>query len=225
MMDYGPFILSLKLASVTTIVLFLIGIPLAYWLAFNPKKYKIFLEALVALPLVLPPTVLGFYLLLALSPENGFGSWLERYFDLRLVFTFEGLVVASVFYSLPFMIQPLQSGFRSVPFSLVEASYSLGKSRWITLRKVILPNMSAAILSACILTFAHTIGEFGVVLMVGGNIPGITQVVSISIYDEVEAMNYSLANHYSLILLVFSFLILSFVYFFNYQQRKNIRVL
>jgi molybdate transport system permease protein len=175
--------------------------------------------------LVLPPTVLGFYLLLAFSPENLLGSWLERYFDLRLVFTFEGLVVASVFYSLPFMIQPLQSGFRSVPFSLVEAAYSLGKSRWTTLRKVILPNMSAAILSACILTFAHTIGEFGVVLMVGGNIPGITQVVSISIYDEVEAMNYSLANYYSLILLVFSFLILSFVYFFNYQQRKNIRVI
>lgn len=225
MMDYGPFLLSFKLALVTTIVLFLVGIPLAYWLAFNPRKYKILLEAVVALPLVLPPTVLGFYLLLALSPENALGSWLERYFDLRLVFTFEGLVVASVFYSLPFMIQPLQSGFRSVPFSLVEAAYSLGKSRWTTLRKVILPNMSAAILSACILTFAHTIGEFGVVLMIGGNIPGITQVVSISIYDEVEAMNYGLANHYSLILLVFSFLILSFVYFFNYQQRKNIRVL
>lgn len=225
MMDYGPFLLSFKLALVTTIVLFLVGIPLAYWLAFNPRKYKILLEAVVALPLVLPPTVLGFYLLLALSPENALGSWLERYFDLRLVFTFEGLVVASVFYSLPFMIQPLQSGFRSVPFSLVEAAYSLGKSRWTTLRKVILPNMSAAILSACILTFAHTIGEFGVVLMIGGNIPGITQVVSISIYDEVEAMNYGLANHYSLILLIFSFLILSFVYFFNYQQRKNIRVL
>ena len=225
MMDYGPFLLSFKLALVTTIVLFLVGIPLAYWLAFNPRKYKILLEAVVALPLVLPPTVLGFYLLLALSPENVLGSWLERYFDLRLVFTFEGLVVASVFYSLPFMIQPLQSGFRSVPFSLVEAAYSLGKSRWTTLRKVILPNMSAAILSACILTFAHTIGEFGVVLMIGGNIPGITQVVSISIYDEVEAMNYGLANHYSLILLVFSFLILSFVYFFNYQQRKIIRVL
>lgn len=224
-MAYAPFILSLKLAFVTTIILFLVGIPFAYWLAFSPRKYKIFLEAIVALPLVLPPTVLGFYLLLAFSPENLLGSWLDKQFDLRLVFTFEGLVVASVFYSLPFMIQPLQSGFRSVPVSLVEAAYSLGKSRWTTLIKVILPNMSAAILSAVILTFAHTIGEFGVVLMVGGNIPGITQVVSISIYDEVEAMNYGLANHYSVILLVFSFLILSFVYFFNYQHRKNLRIL
>ncbi|RZS95678.1 molybdate ABC transporter permease subunit [Cecembia calidifontis] len=224
-MDFSPFILSIKLAFVTTLVLFVVGVPLAYWLAFNPKRYKIFLEAVVALPLVLPPTVLGFYLLLALSPENLFGSWLEEHFDLRLVFTFEGLVVASVFYSLPFMIQPLQSGFRSVPFALVEAAYSLGKSRWTTLMKVILPNMSASLLSASILTFAHTIGEFGVVLMVGGNIPGVTKVISISIYDEVEAMNYGLANQYALILLVFSFLILSFVYFFNYQQRKNIRLL
>jgi molybdate transport system permease protein len=224
-MDLTPFLISFQLAFETTIILMVFGVPLAYWLAFKPRKYKIFIEAVVALPLVLPPTVLGFYLLVFFSPENTLGSLLDQYLNLRLVFTFEGLVVASVLYSMPFMVQPLQSGFRSVPIALVEASYSLGKSRWITLIKIILPNMSGAILSACILTFAHTIGEFGVVLMIGGNIPGITKVISISIYDEVEAMNYGLANEYALILLVFSFLVLSFVYFFNYQQRKNIGVL
>lgn len=224
-MDYTPFWISIKLAGITTAVLFVIGVPLAYWLAFNPRRYKVLFEAIVSLPLVLPPTVLGFYILLVLSPESGLGAWFEEYLDLRLVFTFEGLVIASVFYSLPFMVQPLQSGFRSVPITLVEASYSLGKSTWITLLRVILPNMTGALLTAGILTFAHTIGEFGVVLMVGGNIPGLTQVISISIYDEVEAMNYGLANQYSLILLLFSFVILSLVYLFNYQKRKAVRLL
>ncbi|WP_114748719.1 molybdate ABC transporter permease subunit [Pleomorphovibrio marinus] len=224
-MDFTPFWISIKLAGITTLVLFLLGVPLAYWLAFNPRRYKVLLEAVVALPLVIPPTVLGFYLLVALSPENGLGALLDRYFDLRLVFTFEGLVFASVFYSLPFMVQPLQSGFRSVPETLVEAAYSLGKNTWTTLIHVILPNMTGSLLTAGILTFAHTIGEFGVVLMIGGNIPGVTQVISISIYDEVEAMNYGLANHYSLILLVFSFLILCLVYLFNYRQRKAISLL
>ncbi len=224
-MDFTPFWITIKLAGITTLALFIIGVPLAYWLAFKPKKYKVMLEAVVAMPLILPPTVLGFYLLVFFSPENFLGAFFEEYFNLRLVFTFEGLVVASIFYSMPFMVQPLQSGFRSVPETLVEAAYSLGKSTWHTLVRVILPNMSGAILSAGVLTFAHTIGEFGVVLMVGGNIPGMTQVISISIYDEVEAMNYGLANRYSLILLIFSFLTLFLIYLFNYKNRKSLSFL
>ena len=215
MLDFEPFYLSLKLAITTTALLFLIGGPLAYWLAYYPGRGKVFVEALVGLPLVLPPTVLGFYLLIFFSPENWLGRFFEEYFDIRLVFSFPGLVIASVIYSLPFMVQPLQSGFRSVPKNLSEAAYLLGKSKFITLRKVILPNMKNSILTGCILTFAHTIGEFGVVLMIGGNIPQETRVISIAIYDQVEAMNYSGANMYSGILLIFSFLVLLGVYLLN----------
>ncbi len=178
-------------------------------------KDKILVEAIVGLPLVLPPTVLGFYLLLAFSPESAFGRFLENYLNLRLVFSFPGLVIASMIYSLPFMIQPLQTGFRTIPHNLIEASYLLGKSKLTTLFRVILPNVKNALLTACILTFAHTIGEFGVVLMIGGNIPHETRVISVAIYDQVEAMNYGLANQYSLILLSFSFLVLVMVYFHN----------
>lgn len=225
MLDFQPFILTLKLSMVTTTILFILGVPLAYWLAYSRKPIKILIEALVALPIVLPPSVLGFYLLLAFSPENFFGEWLEKYFDLRLVFSFPGLVIASVIYSLPFMVQPIQSGFQQLPKALKDASYTLGKGRWITLRKVLLPNMKAALLTGCILAFAHTIGEFGVVLMVGGNIPHETRVVSIAIYDEVESMNYAQANIYSLILLVFTFVVLISVYLINYRQRRKLEVL
>jgi len=220
MLDFEPFYLTLKLAITTTIVLFIVGIPIAYWLAFNSSRFKVILEAFIGLPLVLPPSVLGFYLLLAFSPENAFGKFLETYFDLRLVFSFPGLVIASVVYSLPFMIQPIQSGFRMVPQNLVEASYILGKSKMTTLIKVILPNIKNALLTGCILTFAHTIGEFGVVLMVGGNIPKQTRVISIAIYDEVEAMNYHQANVYAAILLGFSFLVLVIVYLLNHRMLK-----
>src|SRR6478735_1924511 len=220
MLDFEPFYLTLKLAITTTIVLFIVGIPIAYWLAFNSSRFKVILEAFIGLPLVLPPSVLGFYLLLAFSPENAFGKFLETYFDLRLVFSFPGLVIASVVYSLPFMIQPIQSGFRMVPQNLVEASYILGKSKMTTLIKVILPNIKNALLTGCILTFAHTIGEFGVVLMVGGNIPKQTRVISIAIYDEVEAMNYQQANVYAAILLGFSFLVLVIVYLLNHRMLK-----
>ena len=196
MLDFEPFYLTLKLALTTTLVLFIICTPIAYWLAFSRSRFKVLIEAFVGLPLVIPPSVLGFYLLLAFSPENSFGKFLEMHFDIRLVFTFPGLVIASVIYSLPFMIQPIQSGFRMVPDALIETAYTLGKSKLTTLIKVLIPNIKTALLTGCILSFAHTIGEFGVVLMVGGNIPKETRMISVAIYDEVEAMNYHQANVY-----------------------------
>ncbi|MGY6559609.1 MAG: molybdate ABC transporter permease subunit [Nitritalea sp.] len=223
--DLLPFYLSFKLAAYTTIGLFFIGLPLAYWLVFRPKRYKVLLEALIGLPLVLPPTVLGFYLLSLWSPEAWLGGVLAEYFNIRLLFTFPGLVIASMLYSLPFMLQPLQAGFRAFPETLVEAAYALGKSPWTTFWRVILPNSLPALLSAGMLTFAHTIGEFGVILMVGGSIPGETKVVAISIYDEVEALNYAAANRYAFILLLFSFLVLLIVYSLNYRHQKFLRLL
>jgi molybdate transport system permease protein len=221
MLDFEPFLLTLKLALTTTLVLFIICTPIAYWLAFSRSKFKVLIEAFVGLPLVLPPSVLGFYLLLAFSPQNGFGKFLETYFDIRLVFTFSGLVIASVIYSLPFMIQPIQSGFRMVPETLIETAYTLGKSKFTTLVKVLIPNIKTAFLTGCILSFAHTIGEFGVVLMVGGNIPNETRMISVAIYDEVEAMNYHHANVYSSILLAFSFLVLVSVYLINHRMHTT----
>ncbi|MCC6599204.1 MAG: molybdate ABC transporter permease subunit [Crocinitomicaceae bacterium] len=221
MPEFAPFLLTLKLAITTTLVLVIIGIPLAYWLSFRRSVLKVVVESVIGLPLVLPPSVLGFYLLLAFSPENSLGKWLDNYFDLRLVFTFQGLVVASVIYSLPFLIQSVQAGFRMIPSALIDASYTLGKSRFTTLVKVILPNMKTALITGCILAFAHTVGEFGVVLMIGGNIPHETRVISVAIYDEVQAMNYSTANLYSGILLLFSFVVLMGVYLTNYRLQKS----
>src|SRR5690606_25006806 len=221
MLDFGPFILSLKLSLITTVLLFIIGVPVAYWLAYSRSRAKVLIEALVALPIVLPPSVLGFYLLLAFSPQNAFGSWLDKYMDIRLVFTFPGLVVASLLYSLPFMVQPIQSGFQQLPRSLMEAAYTLGKGKMTTLLRVLLPNVRMAVITGCILSFAHTTGEFGVVLMVGGNIPGETRVVSSAIYVEVEAMNYGTGGVYSGILLAFSFLVLASVYLINFNQRSK----
>jgi molybdate transport system permease protein len=221
MLDFEPFLLTLKLAFATTLILFIICMPIAYWLAFSRSKFKILIEAFVGLPLVLPPSVLGFYLLLAFSPENSFGKFLETYFDIRLVFTFPGLVIASVIYSLPFMIQPIQSGFRMIPETLMETAYTLGKSKFTTLLKVLIPNIKTALLTGCILSFAHTVGEFGVVLMVGGNIPNETRMISVAIYDEVEAMNYHHANVYSSILLAFSFLVLVSVYLVNHRMHTT----
>lgn len=218
MLETTPFYLTFKLALCTTLLLLAIGVPLSYWLAFSRTRFKFIVEALVSLPLVLPPTVLGFYLLLAFSPESALGSFLEKYFDLRLVFTFPGLVIASIIYSLPFMIQPLKSGFTSIPKAWLDTAYTLGKSRWITLKRVMIPNMKNALLTGTVLTFAHTVGEFGVILMVGGNIPGETRVISVAIYNEVEAMNYAQANLYSLILVGFSFVVLAVTYYINHQK-------
>ena len=214
-MDWQPFILTFKLAAVTTVILLLIGIPLAHWLAYTRNRFKFVIEAVVSLPLILPPTVLGFYLLLAFSKDNWFGAALESLLGIQVLFSFGGLVVASVIYSLPFMVQPVQSGFAQVDRGLIDASSVLGKSRLTTLRRVIIPNARAAILSGTILSFAHTIGEFGVVLMVGGNIPGITNVASIAIFDEVQVLNYKAAHIYSAVLLIISFGILISVHFAN----------
>jgi molybdate transport system permease protein len=225
MNEFAPFLLTFKLSLTTTIFLLIIGVPLAYWLAYSKQKYKVIVEALVAMPIVLPPSVLGFYLLLAFSPENVFGSWLDEYFDLRLVFTFPGLVIASILYSLPFMVQPIQAGFQQLPLSLREASYTLGKSRFTTAVRVLIPNIRTSLITGAILAFAHTIGEFGVVLMVGGNIPNETKVISIAIYDEVEAMNYAKANLYSIIMLAFTFIVLISVFIINHHQRRKIEIL
>lgn len=221
MIDLDPIWLTAKLALITTLILLVVAIPLAHWLAFSKWKGKTVIEAIVSMPLVLPPSVLGFYLLLAFSPSYAFGAFLENYFDLRLVFSFTGLVIASVIYSLPFMVYPLQSGFQGLSPSLREASFSLGKSKLATLWRVLLPNIKPSVLTALVLTFAHTIGEFGVVLMIGGNIPGETKVASIAIYDEVELMNYDNANTYALILFSVTFLILLGVYMFNQNARRG----
>ena len=209
MIDLQPLWLTLALALLTTAILLVLAIPLAWWLA--RSRFPL-VEALVSLPLVLPPTVLGFYLLLAFSPEHAFGHFLERWFDVRLAFTFPGILVASLIYSLPFMVHPIRSGLKNLPPSLGEAAYTLGKSPWETLWKVLLPNIRPSLLTGVVLCFAHTMGEFGVVLMVGGNIPGVTRVVSLALYDEVQALHYRTANLYAGILLGVSFLILLGVY-------------
>lgn len=207
--------LTFELAGITTFILLFIGIPLGYYLSQTSSKFKPAIEAIVSMPLVLPPSVLGFYLLLAFSPKNSFGAWLDATFNLRLVFSFEGLIVASVIFSLPFMVHPIQSGFSALSQSLREASYILGKSKFQTIWYVLLPNIKPSLLTGMVITFAHTVGEFGVVLMIGGNIAGETKVASIAIYDEVESLNYSLANQYAFTLFVISFSILLFVYAVN----------
>jgi molybdate transport system permease protein len=215
-----PLWLTAKLACLTTVILLIIGMPLAYWLAYSRRRFKFVAEALVAMPLVLPPSVLGFYLLLAFSPQFFLGGFLERHFDLRLVFSFSGLVVGSVIFSMPFMVQPLYAGLSALSPSLAEASFTLGKSGARTFFSVLLPNIKPAALSAVVLTFAHTVGEFGVVLMIGGNIPGETRVASIAIYDEVEALRYGNANTYALILFAISFAVLLVVYRLNRRPVK-----
>jgi molybdate transport system permease protein len=221
MIDWAPLWLSFRLASVTTVMLLFIAIPLAYWIAYSRIRGRAAIEALISLPLVLPPSVLGFYLLIAFSPSNAFGRFLERTFDLRLVFSFPGLVIASLIYSLPFMVNPILSGFKSLPQSLRDASSTLGKGASTTLIKVLLPNIRPALLTGIVLSFAHTIGEFGVVLMIGGNIPGQTRVASLAIYDEVQSMHYHEANRYALLLFVACFLILLAVYLVNHYSRKT----
>ena len=221
-MDWTPLFITVKLAFITTAILLVISIPIAHWLAFTKSRIKPIIETFVSMPLVLPPTVLGFYLLLAFSPSNAFGAWLESSFGIQLIFSFQGLVVASLIYSLPFMVHPLQSGFSQIQGSIIDAAYVLGKSKWTTLKKVLLPNMKPAILTGLVLTFAHTIGEFGVVLMIGGNIPGETKVASIAIYDEVESLNYANANTYSLVLFGLSFIILMSVYLINGRGIKSL---
>lgn len=215
MTDWSPLMVTFKLALVTTAILVVVGIPLAYWLSRSRSPIKPVFETLVSMPLVLPPTVLGFYFLVAFSPGNAFGGWLDQWLGLQLVFSFGGLVLASVLYSLPFMVHPIQSGLAGLPANLTEASYLMGKSKLATLFTIQLPNIKSSLLTGIVLAFAHTIGEFGVVLMIGGNIPGKTKVASIAIYDEVEALNYDAAANYSLVLLLITFGILLTVYLVN----------
>ncbi len=220
-LDFEPFLLSFKLAALTTIILFVISVPLAWWLSQTKSKTKPFLEALTALPIVLPPSVLGFYILVALSQNSPIGAFFEETFGIRLVFNFTSLVVASCFYSLPFMVQPIQGGFESINKNMLEASYVSGKSKLQTIVRVALPNIKPALMTAIIVTFAHTVGEFGVVLMVGGSIPGETKVASVAIYEMVEIMDYKSAHVYSGIMVIMSFLVLLSVYVFNAKQSKK----
>jgi molybdate transport system permease protein len=224
MIDMTPFWLSFKLAALTTLILFFIALPLAWWLSQTRAKGKPFIEALTALPIVLPPSVLGFYILVALSPDSPVGAFVESLFGVKLVFTFAGLVVASCFYSLPFMVQPLQNGFESLNRHMIEASYLAGKSTAETLWRVALPNIKPALMTALIITFAHTVGEFGVVLMVGGSIPNETKVASVAIYEMVEVMEYGKAHVYAAIMLGLSFAVLLGVYMFNHKQKNSMGV-
>ncbi len=214
-----PLLLSLKLAFLATVGLLAVGTPLAWWLAFTRRRWKVGVEAVVALPLVLPPTVLGFYLLLAMAPQGWLGELWMQLTGSPLAFTFSGLVIASIFYSLPFVVQPLQGAFESMGRPLMEAAWTLGSPPWKTFFNTVLPVCRHGFLTATVLSFAHTMGEFGVVLMVGGNIPGETRVVSIAIYDEVEAMAYGEAHRLSLLLLAFSFAVLLLVYWQNRRWR------
>jgi molybdate transport system permease protein len=213
--DLGPLWLSLRLAAVTTLILLVIGTPLGWWLARTRSRIKSVVEALTALPLVLPPTVLGFYLLVLLSPKHPLGALWVDVTGSSLTFSFAGLVVASVFYSLPFTTQPLQATFEAIGRAPLEAAASLRASPWDAFFTVASPMALRGYLTAVVLSFAHTIGEFGVVLMVGGNIPGRTKVISIAIYEHVETLDYAAAHGLAAILLIFSFLVLLFVYSIN----------
>ena len=215
-------LLSIELAACVSGILLICGVPLAYWLANLQWRGKFLLESVIALPLVLPPTVLGFYMLLALGPRGPFGRFWLALFGHGLVFTFTGLVIASVIYSLPFAVQPLVAAFESVDRKLLDASAVLGAGRLRTFCRVILPLSVRGIVTALVLSFAHTLGEFGVVLMVGGNLRGITRTVSIEIYDHVQSLEYAEANRLALTLLAFSFAVLAVVYGINRQLGRRL---
>jgi molybdate transport system permease protein len=214
-MEWGAIILTLKLALVVCATLLVIGMPIASWLSFTQWRWKFIAEAVVALPLVLPPTVLGFYVLVAMGSNSPLGRIYRNWFGHGLPFTFAGLAIASVIYSLPFAVQPMAAAFAQVDRNLLNASSILGASRLRTFFRIVLPLSAGGVVTAAVLTFAHTLGEFGVVLMVGGNIPGVTQTVSIAIYDHVQALDYSGANRMAALLMAFSFVTLSLTYAVN----------
>ena len=220
--DFIPFLISFKLAFITTIILFFISIPLAWYLSQSQSKFKVIIEAITALPIVLPPSVIGFYILVVFSQNTALGTLLENLFGIKLIFSFTALVVASCFYSLPFMVQPIQSAFENTNKNILEASYVCGKNKLETIVKVALPNIKPALIAAIVITFAHTIGEFGVVLMVGGSIPGETKVASVAIYEMVEIMDYTTAHIYSIIMIAMSFFILLCVYVFKANETKKL---
>jgi molybdate transport system permease protein len=214
-MDWQAFWLTIRLALTVTGILVVLGFPIAYWVAFSRWRWKFLVEAVVALPIVLPPTVLGFYVLVALGHRSPFGRWWQSLTGHTLAFTFEGLVIGSVLYSLPFAVQPLASSLSSIDARLLEASAVLGVSRLKTFFQVLVPLSLSGLVTGIALTFAHTMGEFGVVLMVGGNIPGLTRTLSINIYDQVQDLNYAAANTTALVLVAIAFVLLSLVYSLN----------
>jgi molybdate transport system permease protein len=215
LIDWQAFWLTIELALAVSAILFVAGLPLAYWIAFSRWRWKFLVEALVALPIVLPPTVLGFYVLVAMGSRSPLGRWWQSVTGHTLAFTFGGLVIGSVLYSLPFAVQPFAASFASVDRRLLAASATLGASPLRTFFRVIAPLSVPGLLTGVVLSFAHTMGEFGVVLMIGGNIPGVTRTVSIGIYDQVQASNYASANAMALLLLVFCFAVLTVVYGLN----------
>lgn len=200
--------LTLRLAAVTTLILMLVAVPLGYWIAFTRSRFSMLVEIIIAMPLVLPPTVIGFYLLVGLSPQHAFGQWWQQIFNQTLVFSFAGLVIGSCVYSLPFAVQPVAAAFRMLRMETMQAAYALGMTQWQTFLHVMLPLARSGVYGGALLAFAHTIGEFGVVLMLGGNIPGVTRVASIALYDEAQKLNYPDAHGFALILLVLSFMLL-----------------
>lgn len=214
-MDWQAFWLTLRLAVVVTALLVVIGFPIAYWIAFSKWRWKFIIEAIVALPIVLPPTVLGFYVLVALGERSPLGRFWQSMTGHTLAFTFQGLVIGSVLYSLPFAVQPFASALGLVDSRLLRASEVLGATKWRTFWRVLVPLSTSGLITGIALSFAHTMGEFGVVLMVGGNIPGATRTLSISIYDLVENLNYSAANTTALVLIAIALVLLSLVYSLN----------
>lgn len=214
-MDWQAFWLTIRLALLVAGILLLLGVPVAYWITFSRSRWKFILEAIVALPIVMPPTVLGFYVLFALGPRTPLGRLWIHMTGHTLAFTFAGLVIGSILYSFPFAVQPFAASFGAVDTTLLDASATLGASRLRTFARVILPLSISGLVTGVALTFAHTMGEFGVVLMVGGNIPGVTRTVSIAIYDQVQAANYAAANQLALLLLAIAFITLSLVYGMN----------
>ena len=219
-MDWSAIVLSLRLATVTTLILLVVGLPLAGWLALSHRRGRWAVDALVALPLVLPPTVLGFYVLVALGPRSPIGQAYEAITGNTIVFSFQGLLVASVLYSLPFAVQPFAAAFSAVDRNLIETAWCLGASRVRTFMRIVVPLARPGIVAGVVLSFAHTVGEFGVVLMVGGNLPGSTRTVSISIYDDVQAFDYARAGRTAALLLAFSFIVLALTY---RLQRRSAR--
>jgi len=211
-MDWSAIALSVRLAAIVSAVLLVIGLPIAYWLTFSSSRWRFVFESIVALPLVLPPTVLGFYMLVALGSRSPLGRAWQTWTGHGLAFTFEALVIASILYSLPFAVQPIAASFAQIDRTLLEASATLGVGRLRTFLRVVLPLSIEGVLAGAVLTFAHTIGEFGVVLMVGGNMPGVTRTVSIAIYDDVQAFDFASAHRTALLLLLFSFAALASVY-------------
>ncbi|BFU96475.1 MAG: Molybdenum transport system permease protein ModB [Nitrospira sp.] len=214
-MNWTAIWVTFKLASLTSIALLILGLPIAYWLAYSRRRWKFLVESVVALPLVLPPTVLGFYILVAIGPHSPVGRLYTDVVGQSLPFSFQGLLLASILYSLPFAVQPFASAFGQVDRRLIEASWTLGLSRFKTFFKLIVPLSAAGLVTGVVLSFAHTLGEFGVVLMVGGNIDGVTRTISIDIYDEVQALNYAQAAKTAAFLLVISYLVLLLVYAVN----------